>query len=195
MKGYIYIASAFETVNRSVCAQKGAWVDNDPNFWTSPPTWGICRNDLRAGAEVGDYVFFVLPIRRRHPQMIFAYLKIAEKITHLEAFPRADLRRKRMGNKMPNGNIIVDEHGRYNRFDGGAHKHMFDRVKRHYVIGDETASKMLSADEIRRLAPGFLKKLGSIIGVKGDRAIDIISRKGRILTPGQVRALLRWLRN
>jgi hypothetical protein len=195
MKGYIYIASAFETVNRSVCGQKGSWVDNDPHFWTSPPTWGICRNDLRAGAEVGDYVFFVLPIRGRHPQMIFAYLKIAEKITHVEAFSRADLRLKRMGNKMPNGNIIVDEHEGYNRFDGGAHKHMFDRVKRDYVIGDETASRMLSADEIRRLAPGFLKKLGSIVGVRGDRAIDIISRKGRILTPGQVQALLRWLRN
>jgi hypothetical protein len=127
--------------------------------------------------------------------MIFAYLKIAEKITHVEAFSREDLRRKRMGNKMPNGNIIVDGHEGYNRFDGGTHKHMFDRVKRDYVIGDETASRMLSADEIRRLAPGFLKKLGSIVGVRGDRAIDIISRRGRILTPGQVQALLRWLRN
>jgi hypothetical protein len=57
VKGYIYIASAFETVNRSACGQKGSWVDNDPHFWTSPPTWGICRNDLRAGAEIGDFVF------------------------------------------------------------------------------------------------------------------------------------------
>jgi len=32
MKGYIYIASAFETVNRSICGQKGSWVDNDPHF-------------------------------------------------------------------------------------------------------------------------------------------------------------------
>jgi hypothetical protein len=61
------------------------------------------------------------------------------------------------------------------------------------VVGDETASRMLSADEIRRLAPGFLKTLGSIIGVRGIRAIDIISRKGRILTPAQVEALLAWL--
>jgi hypothetical protein len=76
LKGYIYIASAFETVNRSVCGRKGSWVDNDPHFWTNPPTWGICRNDLRAGAEIGDYVFFVLPRRGRHPQMIFAYLKL-----------------------------------------------------------------------------------------------------------------------
>jgi len=102
MKGYIYIASAFETVNRSACGQKGAWIDNDPHFWTSPPTWGICRNDLRAGADVGDVVFFVLPRRGRHPQMIFGYLKIAEKISHLEAFSRPALASKRMGNKVPN---------------------------------------------------------------------------------------------
>ena len=194
MKGYIYIASAFETVNRSACGQKGSWVDNDPHFWTSPPTWGICRNDLRAGAEIGDYVFFVLPRRGRHPQMIFSYLKIAEKISHLDAFPRLDLRSKRMGNKMPNGNIIVDSEGRYNRYDGNAHRHMFERVKRHYVIGDSSESRMLTAEEIRRLSSGFVPRLTEILGIQGPRAIDIISRKGRILSAAQVKALLAWLR-
>ena len=66
MKGYIYIASAFDTVNLSTCGQKGSWVDNDPHFWTYPPTWGICRNDIRAKAEEGDSIFFVLPRRGRH---------------------------------------------------------------------------------------------------------------------------------
>jgi hypothetical protein len=129
VKGYIYIASAFETVNRSPCGQAGSWVDNDPHFWSAPPTWGICRNDLRAGAKVGDFVFFVLPRRGRHPQMIFGYLKITEKITHVEAFARSDLEAKRMGNKMPNGNIIVDSTGGYNVFDGGAHWNKFDKIK------------------------------------------------------------------
>lgn len=193
MKGYIYIASAFETVNRSVCGQKGSWVDNDPHFWTSPPTWGICRNDLRAGADIGDYVFFVLPRRGRHEQMIFAYLKIAEKISHAEAFPRAELCTKRMGNKVPNGNIIVDSEGRYNRFDGGVHKNMFERIKRHYVIGNADESRMLTAAEIRRLAPDFVKKLISITEIKRERPIDIISRKGRKLNAAQVKALLAWL--
>src|ERR1700733_13967401 len=128
MKGYIYIASAFETVNRSICGQKGSWIDNDPHFWTSPPTWGICRNDLRARADVGDYVFFILPRHGRHPQMIFGFLNIAEKISHFDAFRRHDLRSKRMGNKMPNGNIIVCANGTYNRFDGGVHKRKFDKI-------------------------------------------------------------------
>jgi hypothetical protein len=195
VKGYIYIASAFETVNRSVCGQKGSWVDNDPHFWTSPPTWGICRNDLRAGADIGDFVFFVLPRRGRHPQMIFGFLKIVEKISHIEAFPRGDLRSKRMGNKMPNGNIIVDATGGYNRFDAGAHRHMFDKIKRHYVVGSEADSRMLTSEEILRLAPKFVKTLGSILGIHGGRAFDIISRKGRVLTARQVKSLLAWLNN
>jgi hypothetical protein len=40
MKGYIYIASAFETVNRSVCGQKGSWIDNDPHFLDVPANLG-----------------------------------------------------------------------------------------------------------------------------------------------------------
>src|SRR5271166_2960005 len=128
LKGYIYIASAFETVNRSACGQKGSWVDNDPHFWTSPPTWGICRSDLRARAEEGDVVFFVLPRRGKHPQMIFGYLRIGKIVSHVDAFQRLDLRSKRMNNKVPNGNIIVDGTGGYNRFDGGVHRHKFDKI-------------------------------------------------------------------
>jgi hypothetical protein len=193
MKGYIYIASAFETVNRSVCGQKGSWIDNDPHFWTLPPTWGICRNDLRSAADVGDFVFFVLPRKGRHPQMIFGFLKVAEKISHIEAFPRPELRSKRMGNKMPNGNIIVEADGSYNRFDGGVHKQKFEKIKRHYVIGSEAESRMLTPEEIRYLAPKFLRELSSILGLRGERAIDIISRKGRVLTGRQVKSLLTWL--
>ena len=193
MKGYIYIASAFETVNRTTCGQKGAGIDNDPHFWTSPPTWGICRNDLRATAEVGDFVFFVLPRHGKHPQTIFAFLKIAEKIPHAEAYFRTNLGSKRMGNKIPNGNIIVDERGRYNRFDAGVHRHMFERVNRHYVIGDESESRMLSPAEISTLAPKFLGKLRTVLRGSGDRPIDLICRKGRKLDSMQVRRLLAWL--
>jgi hypothetical protein len=125
--------------------------------------------------------------------MILGFLKIAEKISHIEAFPRPELRSKRMGNKMPNGNIIVEVDGGYNRFDGGVHKHKFEKIKRHYVIGSEAESRMLSPEEIRYLAPRFLWELGSILGLRGDRAIDIISRKGRVLTDRQVKSLLNWL--
>ncbi len=194
MKGFIYIASAFHTVNRSNCGQGGTWIDNDPHFWTTPPTWGICRNDLRRRASIGDFIFFVLPRHGRHPQMIFAYLKVAEKITHSDAFHRPDLISKRMANTNPNGNIIVDKGGNYNRFDMGVHEKIFDRVKSEYVIGDPNHSKMLVASEIVSKSPAFLATLSSIIGITGHRAIDIISRKGRELSANQVSSLLCWLR-
>jgi hypothetical protein len=125
--------------------------------------------------------------------MIFGFLEIAETLSHIEAFRRPDLHSKRMGNKLPNGNIIVDAGGEYNRFDGGAHRHKFDRIKSHYVVGSEAKSRMLTSEEIRRLAPTFLKTLGSILGVQGARAIDIISRKGSVLTAKQAMALVAWL--
>jgi hypothetical protein len=193
MKGYIYIASSFETVNRSACGQRGSWIDNDPHFWTSPPTWGICRPDLRAGANAEDVVLFVLPKNGRHPQMIFAYLTIRDIVTHAEAFACTNLLSKRMGNKTPNGNIIVNASGTYNRFDAGAHLHNFEKIKRRYAIGKTAESRMLSHREIQRLAPSFVQKLSLVIGKNGGRAIDIISRKGRKLAATQVEVLLAWL--
>lgn len=127
--------------------------------------------------------------------MILGFLRIREKISHFEAFSRPELRSKRMGNKIPNGNIIVERDGKYNRFDGGAHKHKFEQIKRHYVVGSETDSRMLTSEEIRHLAPQFLNTLGQIVGIQGNRAIDIISRKGRVLTARQVESLLSWLNN
>ena len=53
-KGYIYISGAFTTVQRSKCGGAG-WLDNDPHFWTQPPTWGICRTDRRRGVDPGDF--------------------------------------------------------------------------------------------------------------------------------------------
>lgn len=193
MKGYIYIASSFETVNRSACGQSGSWIDNDPHFWTSPPTWGICRPDLRAGAREGDVVFFALPKNGRHPQSIFAYLTIEKIVSHSEAFRDMKLLSKQMGNKTPNGNIIVNKNGLYNRFDSGAHLRNFEKIKRHYAVGKIAESRMLSHHEIQRLAPSFIEQLSLIMGKQGKSAFDIISRKGRKLSPDQVQALLTWI--
>lgn len=195
--GNIYIASAFQTVNRSKCGRGGAWIDNDPHFWTptEPPTWGICRNDIRRKVKEDDYIFYVLPKNGRHPQMVFAWLQVAEKISHLAAYHRPDIPSKRMGNKIPNGNIIVDAHGNYNRFDGDVHKYKFHKIKDEYVIGNPQTSAMLDDRRIRSLAPSFLSTLEPIIGVTGNRAIDIITRAGRTLNEQQVNDLLAWLRS
>ena len=82
--------------------------------------------------------------RSEFPQMVYGYFKVRERITHMEAYARRELRRKRRGDKVPNEDIILDADGRYNRFDGGYHKDRFGEIKRHYVIGDTSESALLS---------------------------------------------------
>src|SRR5260370_30924860 len=196
MKGFIYIAGSFETVNRSKCGRGKGWIDNDPHFWDDPPTWEICRNDLRRKAGNGDHIFFVLPKHARHPQMVFGYMRIAEEIiTHVEAFDRADLAKKRMQNKNPNGNIIVNIRGAYNKFNYGAHEGIFHKIKTRYAVGDPHTSLFLNDRQIRALAPGFIKILKDVLGGSGSRPIDFISRYGRELTESQAKRFLSWLRD
>ena len=193
MKGFIYIAGSFETINYSKCGGGKSGVDNDPHFWTGIPTWGICRNDLRKRAEEEDYVFFVLPKNSKHPQTIFAYMKIQEIISHKAAYHRKDLRDKRMGNKRINGNIIVDANGSYNRYDAGVHLDKFGKIKERYAIGYKNESRMLSEKEILKLHPDFVKKLKQVLGGNGARPIDYIQRYGQTLTPKQIDQLLNWI--
>ena len=94
---------------------------------------------------------------------------------------------------MPNGNIIVDANGEYNRFDAGSHKHIFHKIKGRYAIGSLNQSRMLSHTEISKLAPSFTATLVQVLGKIGQRPIDIISRKGAILSPNQVDELLCWV--
>lgn len=196
MKGRIYICGAFTSVRKSKCGGAG-WLDNDPHFWTRPPTWGICRPDLRKLVKPGDYVFFVLPARSDLPQTVFAYLRVKETITHMDAYRLWTLWSKRMKPSrpgQPNGNIIVDARGRYNKYDGNDdHKVRFHRIKEHYVVGDERVSVLLSERKIRRLAPEFPVILERVFGENGT-AFDIISRWGRVLSEKQVTTLRAWLR-
>lgn len=194
MQGRIYISGAFRTLKRSKCRTGVGWLDNDPHFWTQPSTWGICRTDLRRLISVGDYVFFVLPKGANLPQMIYGYFKVHEKITHLEAYTRPNLRSKRMGNKNPNGNIIVDAKGNYNRFDGGVHRDRFSQIKDYYVIGDGRESEFLTERKIKQLAPVFITVLNDIFGTQKDTVWGVLGRAGRKMSKEQVSRLLGWLR-
>jgi hypothetical protein len=194
MEGRIYISGAFTTINCSNCGGK-EWLDNDPHLWSDPPTWGICRTDFRRVVKKGDYIFFVLPKKSELPQMIYGYLRVLEKITHIEAYHRPELRHKRMANKNPNGNIIVDADGNYNRFDKGVHKDRFEQIKQYYVVGDRRESEFLTEDHIKQFAPEFLAVLNATFGTHNDSVFGIIGRKGRRLTEKQVANLLTWLRN
>lgn len=191
MKGYIYIASAFQSLISCGCT-KGNQIDNDPHIWDKPYTWGICRPDLRNCINPGDYVFYVFGSDADYPQMIFAYIKVAKVITHLEAFK--ELRSKRMVNdNNPNGNIIVDYAGDYNKHDGGVHKYNFNKIKKFYAVADMRYSRRLTEKEILRKSPSFIQLLKKIFLKEGKRPIDFISRKGRRLDENQIKLILNWL--
>ena len=194
MQGIIYIAGSFYTVNKSKCGKGKGWIDNDPHFWINPPTWGICRNDLRKKVKDKDYIFYVLPKKSPHKQCLFGYIKVKEIITHEQAYRHPKLKAKRMRNKNPNGNIIVDSNGIYNKFDGNAHIAIFNKIKDQYVIGDTCNSRMLSEEEINRLAPSFVDLLKELFNKQeGTSPIDFISRYGKILCEKQVNKLLEWV--
>ncbi|HZQ09839.1 MAG TPA: hypothetical protein VFD70_24895 [Anaerolineae bacterium] len=195
MKGYIYISRVFKTIKRAECGGGEDWLDNDPHFWKYPPTWGICRTDYRRRVNEGDYVFFVLPKAAKLPQMVYGYFQVREIITHEQAFSHPQLRSKQMGNKNPNGNIIVDANGHYNRFDGGVHRDRFSEIKTYYVIGDNKESEFLTERKIKKLAPDFVDALNGIFDSNQDSVFGVLTRKGRKMSEDQVRRLLAWLQN
>lgn len=193
MQGRIYISGAFTNLKYDRCKPNKEWLDNDPHFWKSPPTWGICRTDFRRALNKNDYIFFVLPKNIELPQMIYGYMKIVENISHCEAFKRYP--NKRMVNKNPNGNIITDIRGNYNKYDQGIHKDQFESIKKYYVVGDKTNSKLLKTEEIKHLSIYFLPTLQKVFNSKAPDVFSIIGRKGRVLNSTQIATLLTWLNN
>ena len=112
-------------------------------------------------------------------------------MTHLDAYPL--FRNKRMGNKNPNGNIIVDQKGNYNLFDAGIHKKSFDKIKEYYIVGDKEHSKLLESSKIKNLSATFNDVLNKIFNLKSKSNFEIITRKGRVLNDSQVNFLLEWI--
>jgi len=98
-----------------------------------------------------------------------------------------------MGNKNPNGNILTDHNGNYNSLDGGAHEHIFEKVKERYAVGYKDKSNILSKERIERLAPSFLSRLQAFTGKTGNRPIDIITRYGLELGDTQVEQFVAWV--
>ena len=195
VQGYLYIASAFQSLKQSGCTVGGE-LDNDPHIWRKPYTWGICRPDIRNAVSEGDYIFFVLGKKANLPQMIFAYIKVGEVLTHQQAFHRRELKSKRMiGNKKTEGNIIVNSDGSYNGNDYKIHFKNFDEIKKKYVIADMIHSKVITTQEIVSKAQDFVSFLNKLLDKDGDSPYKIISQKGIWgLKEEQVKQLIGWLK-
>jgi len=195
MGGRIYISSALVNTRITKCKIGDKWRENDPHFWSLPPTWGICRTDFRRSIKPGEYIFFVLPKNADLPQMIYAYFKVEEQISHEEAYIRFPKKRMHK-NFNKNGNIIVDEFGRYNKYDLNIHKDRFDSIREYYLLGEEIESEFLlrNPDKIIKLSKSFLKILGKVFGTQRESVYGYLTRKGRRLDDEQVEILLEFLK-
>jgi len=188
MEGRIYIAKVVKNLDPNLGP-----VDTDPHFWNDPPTWGICRADIRSRVSKNDYVFFTSSASGSNfPQMIFGYMKIKRVIDHNRAFNEFPQKRMRVGAKI-NGNILTDCNGKYHPGDEGAHEDRFDEFIKHYAVGSKEHSRMLSIDEIKVKAPQLVSILNRIFGTNKTKAHRIIGQGGRKMTPQQTQDLLEWL--
>jgi len=191
IKGRIYIANVVKNLDPT----NGIPIDNDPHFWSDPPTWGICRHDIRARANKGDVIFYVAANNQFFKQMIFAYMTIEDIITHDEAFKLYP--QKRMYSNIPHsevrGNILTDGSGCYNLADEEAHRDRFAKFKKYYAIGDVKNSRMLTVAEIRKKQDQFINILNTIFGVNKHRPDLVIGQGGRKLNETQINQLLNWL--
>jgi hypothetical protein len=130
-------------------------VGNDPDF-SKPPTWGICRPDVRRSERIGkgSYVVFVGSYPRLNaekPYLVKGYMCVEEKISYLDALDRfATLEN---GNKK---NVIV----RYR--EDTSTEHIEWKPKTRWG-GDDKASDRYKAiterDDWKLLPPDFITQI------------------------------------
>jgi hypothetical protein len=184
MKGYIYI-----TGNGT---DPGARQNlNDPLF-AKIPTLGACMPNVRRIVVRGDYVFVVSGKVPGVQQYVVGGLRVEEKIDALAAYGRFPENHLRMGlDGLLKGNVIVNADGTQHALDRHSSETFANRVK-NFVVGSDP----ISLETEREIALGreqTLEKLSDILGRRGNRVIDVVSRWSK-LDDGQVNDLLNWLR-
>lgn len=184
MKGYIYITGRQGDPARHDNL-------NDPLFG-DPPTLAACMPNLREWLDKGDYVFVVSAVTPGVQQYVIGGMRVAEKISALEAygrFPENRLRRAPDGRIL--GNIPVDAQGKKHPLDH--HKpEGFERRIQNFIVGEEGVG-LKSPAEVALGREQTLRKLSEVFEKPGNRPIDVIGRQSRI-DEGQIRGLMQWLR-
>ncbi len=184
MKGYVYITG------RQGDPAKNDNL-NDPLFG-NPPTLAACMPHIREWLDKGDYVFVVSAMTPGVQQYVIGGMRVADKISALEAFgrfPQNRLHRDEHGRIR--GNIPVDEQGRKHPLDH--HKLQgFERRIQNFIVGEDGVS-LQSAREVAAGREQTLRKLSDVFERGGNRPIDIIGRQSRV-NEEQIHGLMDWLR-
>jgi hypothetical protein len=184
MKGYIYITGT----GADPAARQNL---NDPIFG-KPPTLGACMPNIRRLVTRGDYIFVVSGKIPTAQQYVIGGMSVSEKITALSAYGRFPHNRLQQDDDGKiRGNIIVTQDGAQHPLDRHP-KDTFEKRVRDFIIGQNPV--VLETE--REVALGreqSLGKLSELLGKRGNRVIDVMSRWAK-LDEAQVAELLSWLR-
>ncbi len=184
MKGYIYITGS----GTDPSARKNL---NDPLLFTKTPTLGACMPNIRRLVVPGDFIFVVSGKVPGVQQYVVGGMRVAEKISALAAFKRfPENRLHHNADGLVWGNVIVNSQGKQHPLDHHPSQTFSDRVK-NFIVGSNPVA-LETPQEVALGRDQTLPKLSSLLGKKGNRVIDVMSRWSK-LDEAQVRDLISWL--
>lgn len=184
MKGYIYITGSG--------ADPGARKNlNDPMLFSRTPTLGACMPNIRRLVIPGDFIFVVSGKIPAFQQYVVGGMKVKEKIDALAAYERFPQNRLQEGSHGLEGNVIVSSSGKQHPLDHHDPGTFAERIN-NFIVGSNPVA-LRSDREVELGREQTLGKLSDVLGKRGNRVIDVMSRWAR-LDQSQVEDMLLWLR-
>lgn len=183
MKGYIYISGS----GADPAARDNL---NDPLFGRVP-TLGACMPNVRRLVSLGDFIFVVSGKLQGLQQYVVGGMQVEEKISALTAYERFPENRLHVdADGRLRGNVIVTADGLQHPLDRHDPKTFLNRVNE-FIVGSNSVA-LHTEQEVAMGRDQTLGKLSQLIGKRGNRVIDVMSRWSK-LDEAQVRDLLNWL--
>lgn len=184
VKGYIYITGS----GTDPAARKNL---NDPLLFTRTPTLGACMPNIRRVVTAGDFIFVVSGKVPGVQQYVVGGMRVEEKISALAAYRRFPQNRLHLNaDGIVWGNVIVNSKGAQHPLDHHSAQTFSDRVK-NFIVGSNPVA-LETENEVARGRNETLPKLSSLLGKRGNRVIDVMSRWAK-LDEAQVKDLISWL--
>jgi Nucleotide modification associated domain 2 len=183
VKGYIYVTGH----GTDPAARQNL---NDPLF-TRVPTLGACMPNIRRLVFPGDFIFVVSGKVPQVQQYVVGGMRVEEKISMLAAYKRFPENRLHLdANGRVQGNVIVTSKGTQHPLDHHSADTFAERVK-NFIVGSDPVA-LESEREVELGRAQTLPKLSDVLGKRGNRVIDVMSRWAKV-DEAQVRDLLSWL--
>jgi hypothetical protein len=164
---------------------------NDPLLFSKTPTLGGCMPNIRRLVLPGDFIFVVSGTVPAIQQYVVGGLEVAEKINALAAHKRFPENRLQTGaTGLLEGNVLVDGRGNQHPLDRHDSETFEERAK-NFIVGTNPVA-LETEREVEMGREQTLPKLSELLGKKGNRVIDVMSRWAK-LDESQVQDMLSWL--